>query len=169
MTFVADFVSFVAFVSFGPERAFNRQLDMCVDAMVSIPRPFVRRGSEDIPREGRGSMKATFSKTRLARMHERMMAHVERGYVPGIVTLVNRRGETHVHAVGSKTLDRSDPMRRDTIFRITSMTKPVTAVAAMILVEECALRLDESIERLLPELANRRVLKSLESPLDDSE
>ena len=113
-------------------------------------------------------MKATFSKTRLARMHERMMAHVERGYVPGIVTLVNRRGETHVHAVGSKTLDRSDPMRRDTIFRITSMTKPVTAVAAMILVEECALRLDESIERLLPELANRRVLKSLESPLDDT-
>jgi CubicO group peptidase (beta-lactamase class C family) len=84
------------------------------------------------------------------------------------VTLVSRRGETHVHAVGSKTLDGHDPMRRDTIFRITSMTKPVTAVATMILVEGCTLRLDEAVERLLPELANRRVLKSLESPLNDT-
>ena len=50
-------------------------------------------------------------------------------------------------------------MRRDTIFRIASMTKPITAVAAMILVEECKLRLDEPVDRLLPELANRQVLK----------
>jgi len=102
------------------------------------------------------------------RMQERMTAHVERGYVPGIATLVSRRGETHVHAVGSKTVDGRDPVRRDTIFRITSMTKPMTAVAAMILVEDCTLRLDEPVDRLLPELANRRVLKSLESPLDDT-
>jgi CubicO group peptidase (beta-lactamase class C family) len=51
------------------------------------------------------------------------------------------------------------PMRRDAIFRIASLTKPITAVAAMMLVEECNLRLDESIEAWLPELANRRVLK----------
>jgi CubicO group peptidase (beta-lactamase class C family) len=113
-------------------------------------------------------MNGGFSKARLTRMQARMSGHVERGYVPGIVTLVSRRGATHVHAVGSKTLDRRDPMRRDTIFRITSMTKPITAVATMILVEDCKLRLDEPIDRLLPELANRRVLKSLESPLDDT-
>jgi CubicO group peptidase (beta-lactamase class C family) len=113
-------------------------------------------------------MHGGFSEARLTRMQNHMTGHVERGYVPGIVTLVSRRGDTKVHAVGSKTLDRSDPVRRDTIFRITSMTKPITAVATMILVEDCKLRLDESVERLLPELANRRVLKSLESPLDDT-
>ncbi len=59
-------------------------------------------------------------------------------------------------------------MRRDTIFRIASMSKPVAAAAAMILVEECKLRLDEPVERLLPELADRRVLKRLDAPLDDT-
>ena len=59
-------------------------------------------------------------------------------------------------------------MQRDTIFRIASMTKPITAVAAMILVEECMLRLDDPVDRLLPELANRQVLRSLESELDDT-
>ena len=59
-------------------------------------------------------------------------------------------------------------MRRDTIFRIASMTKPITAVAAMILVEECKLRLDEPVDRLLPELADRKVLKRLDGPLDDT-
>ena len=75
-------------------------------------------------------MNGGFSKARLTRMQDRMSGQVERGYVPGIVTLVSRRGDTHVHAVGSKTLDRDDPMGRDTIFRITSMTKPITAVAS---------------------------------------
>ena len=88
--------------------------------------------------------------------------------VPGLVTLVSRRGEVHVDAIGTKALGGSDPMRRDTIFRISSMTKPITAVAAMILVEECKLRLDEPVDRLLPELADRRVLKRLDGPLDDT-
>ena len=59
-------------------------------------------------------------------------------------------------------------MRRDTIFRVASIAKPVTAVAAMTLVVECELRLDDSIEPWLPELANRRVLKSLSSEIDDT-
>ena len=61
-----------------------------------------------------------------------------------------------------------DPIRRDTIFRISSMTKPITAAATMILVEECKLRLDEPVDRLLPELADRQVLKRLDGPLDDT-
>ena len=65
-------------------------------------------------------------------------------------------------------LGGNDPMRRDTIFRISSMTKPVTAVATMILVEECKLRLDEPVDRLLPELADRRVLRAVDGPLDDT-
>jgi CubicO group peptidase (beta-lactamase class C family) len=59
-------------------------------------------------------------------------------------------------------------MRRDTIFRIASMTKPITAAAAMILVEECRLRLDEPVDRLLPELAERRVLTRIDGPVDDT-
>jgi CubicO group peptidase (beta-lactamase class C family) len=99
------------------------------------------------------------SKARLGRMHDVMAGYVERGEVPGIVTLVSRCGETHVDAIG---------MPRDAIFRIASMTKPIAAAAAMILVEECKLRLDEPVDRLLPELAGRRVLKSPEGPLEDT-
>ncbi len=108
------------------------------------------------------------SKARLARMHDVMAGYVERGEVPGLVTLVSRRGEMHVDAIGMKALGGSDPMRRDTIFRIASMTKPITAAAAMILVEECRLRLDEPVDRLLPELADRKVLKRIDGPLDDT-
>jgi CubicO group peptidase (beta-lactamase class C family) len=109
-----------------------------------------------------------FSRERLGRMHGVMAGYVERGEVPGIVTLMARRGEVHVDAIGTKALGGSDPIRRDTIFRITSMTKPITAAAAMILVEECKLRLDEPVDRLLPELAGRKVLKRLDGPLDDT-
>jgi CubicO group peptidase (beta-lactamase class C family) len=109
------------------------------------------------------------SKTRLSRLHDVMAGFVERGEVPGLVALVSRRGEVHVEALGMKALGGSDPIRRDTIFRIASMTKPITAAAAMILVEECKLRLDDPVDRLLPELADRRVLKRLDGPLDDTE
>src|SRR5690348_4335574 len=107
------------------------------------------------------------STARLRRMHDVMAGYVERGEVPGLVTLVSRRGEVHVDALGTRAIGSSAPMRRDTIFRITSMTKPITAVAAMILVEECALRLDEPVDRLLPELAGRKVLKRLDGPLHE--
>jgi len=109
------------------------------------------------------------SKARLARLHDVMAGYVERGEVPGLVALVCRHGETHVEALGMKALGGSDSVRRDTIFRIASMTKPITAAAAMILVEECKLRLDDPVDRLLPELADRRVLKRLDGPLDDAE
>src|SRR5262245_47233278 len=107
------------------------------------------------------------SKARLARMHDVMAGYVGRGEVPGIVTAVSRRGEVNVDAIGTKAIG-GDAVRRDTIFRIASMTKPVMAAATMILVEECRLRLDEPVDRLLPELASRRVLRSLESPLGDT-
>jgi CubicO group peptidase (beta-lactamase class C family) len=108
------------------------------------------------------------STARLSRMHDTMAGHVERGDVPGIVTLVSRRGAVHVDAIGRQAVGGSDPMRRDTIFRIASLTKPIAAVAAMGLVEECTRRLDEPVDRLLPELADRRVLKWLEGPLDET-
>jgi CubicO group peptidase (beta-lactamase class C family) len=106
-----------------------------------------------------------WSTSRLARMHKVMARHVARDDMPGLITLVSRRGEVQVDTIGRQAIG-GVPMRRDTIFRITSMTKPITAVAAMILVEECKLRLDEPVDRLLPELANRKVLQRLDAPLD---
>jgi len=108
------------------------------------------------------------SAERLKRLHDVMTGYVERGEVPGLVTLVARRGEGHVDAIGAMAAGGEEPMRRDTIFRISSMTKPVTAAAAMILVEECVLRLDEPVNRLLPELADRRVLTRPDAGLDDT-
>ncbi|HEY2540446.1 MAG TPA: serine hydrolase domain-containing protein [Stellaceae bacterium] len=114
-------------------------------------------------------MYQAFDKTRLARLRPVLAGYVERGEVPGVVALLARRGEIHVEAIGGKTFGGDDPVRRDTIFRIASMTKPITAAAAMILVEECRLRLHEPVGRLLPEIADRRVLKRLGGPLDDTE
>jgi len=111
---------------------------------------------------------ANLSSARLARLHNVMAGYIERGEAPGIVTLVARHDEVHVDALGLKTLGGNHPIQRDTIFRISSMTKPITAAATMILIEECKLRLDEPVDRLLPELADRRVLKDISGPLEDT-
>ncbi|AIE87917.1 serine hydrolase domain-containing protein [Fimbriimonas ginsengisoli] len=108
------------------------------------------------------------SKPGLERMYRAMSGFVERKEMPGLVALVSRHGDTHVETLGTLSFTNPSPMRRDTIFRIASITKPVTAVAAMILLEECRLRLDDSVDEWLPELANRRVLKSLASEIDDT-
>jgi len=108
------------------------------------------------------------SKARLGRMRDVMAGHVERGAMSGLVTLVSRRDEVHVETLGRTAEDGGRPMERDTIFRIASMSKPVAAAAAMILVEECRLRLDEPVDRLLPELTARRVLRRMEGPVDDT-
>src|SRR5919198_3871724 len=102
---------------------------------------------------------AGLSRARLGRMREVMAGYVERGEVPGLVALVSRRGEVHVDTIGVKAVGGSDPIGRDTIFRVSSMTKPITAAAAMILVEECKLRLDEPVDRLVPRLGARKGLK----------
>ena len=113
-------------------------------------------------------MSSEFCKMRLARMHDVLQGHVTRGDVPGLVSLVSRCGETHVTALGLQALENPTAMARDTIFRIASMTKPVAAAAAMILIEECVFGLDDPVDRFLPELANPRVLKSLESEVTDT-
>ena len=104
----------------------------------------------------------------LARLHEAMAARVARRELPGIVYLVAHRGLLHVNTIGTLTLDGHEPMRRSTPFRMASMTKPITAAATMMLVEEGRLALDEPVDRLLPELANRRVLTRIDGPLDQT-
>jgi CubicO group peptidase (beta-lactamase class C family) len=109
-----------------------------------------------------------FTLSGLTRMRAALAKHVESGAVPGMVTLLARRGTVHVETLGNQALGGATPMRRDTLFRITSMTKPITAAAVMILVDDGKLKLDEPVERLLPELAERRVLKRLDGPLDET-
>jgi len=89
-----------------------------------------------------------------------MARHVETGAVPGLVTVLATKDEVLVDAIA--------PMRRDTIFRITSLTKPVTAAAALLLVQDGVVALDDPVAELLPELAEPRVLTSPDAPLTDT-
>ncbi len=108
------------------------------------------------------------SKEGLARLHDSMAAHVAAGRMPGLVALVACGGEVHVDAIGSPSFASDAAMARDAIFRIASLTKPVTAAATMSLVEEGVLRLGEPVDELLPELAGRRVLRAIDAELDDT-
>jgi CubicO group peptidase (beta-lactamase class C family) len=71
----------------------------------------------------------TFSEKGLRALHDRLAAHVERGAMPGYVALVARGGQVWVDVVGARAFEKSDPMRRDDIFRIASLTKPIAAGA----------------------------------------
>ena len=91
--------------------------------------------------------------------------HVASGFVPGLVVLVFSGGQTHVEALGTLSISGA-PVARDSLFRIASITKPVTGAVTMALMEEGLIGLDEPVDRLLPELADRRVLRALSAPLD---
>ncbi|WP_246278497.1 serine hydrolase domain-containing protein [Phytohabitans rumicis] len=97
-----------------------------------------------------------------------LAGHVESGRIPGLVALVSRGDETHVEAIGTMRHDGGPPMRRDTIFRMASTSKPVSVAAAMVLLDECRLRLDDPVDPWLPELADRQVLTRIDGPLDDT-
>ncbi|MFC7247601.1 serine hydrolase domain-containing protein [Catellatospora aurea] len=109
-----------------------------------------------------------FSPTGLRKMHDVLARHVDSGKIPGLVALVSRGNQTHVETIGTMRHDGGPPMRRDTIFRMASTSKPVTVAAAMILLDECRLRLDDPVQQWLPELADRRVLTRIDAPLDDT-
>jgi CubicO group peptidase (beta-lactamase class C family) len=100
-------------------------------------------------------------------LESKLANHTEQGQPPGLVAFVGRNRDERILPFGRMAIGGS-AVARDTIFRIASMTKPITAVAAMMLVEEGKLRLDEPIDRLAPELAQRRVLKAMDAPLDDT-
>jgi CubicO group peptidase (beta-lactamase class C family) len=93
--------------------------------------------------------------------------HVGDTRVPGLVALVAQGADVHVEALGSLAVG-GRPVGRDAIFRIASTTKPVTAAATLAVVAEGLIRLDEPVERLLPELAGRRVLQRMDGPLDET-
>jgi CubicO group peptidase (beta-lactamase class C family) len=102
------------------------------------------------------------------RLYQAMSARVAHGELPGLVVLVAHGDDVQVDAIGETAFGSAEPMRRNAIFRIASLTKPVLATATMLLVEDGSLGLDEPVDRLLPELANRRVLRRIDGPLDDT-
>lgn len=105
----------------------------------------------------------------LAQVPAALQGIVDAGDLSGFVTLVWRKGEiAQVNTLGYRDIAGRAPMTRDTLFRIASMTKPVTSVAAMMLMEEGKLRLEDPITRWLPELADLKVLKNAEGELTDT-
>ncbi|MCZ1016374.1 serine hydrolase domain-containing protein [Streptomyces noursei] len=115
-----------------------------------------------------GTGNSGFSEAGLRRLRGVLARYVDSGRIPGLVALVSRGGQTHVEALGTMRHDGGAPMRRDTIFRMASTTKPVAVAAAMVLLDECRMRLDDPVERWLPELADRKVLKQPDGPLEDT-
>ncbi|HEY9219890.1 MAG TPA: serine hydrolase domain-containing protein [Phenylobacterium sp.] len=105
----------------------------------------------------------------LAQIPTALQAVVDAGDISGFVTLVWRKGEVvQVNTVGQRDVAGGKPMTRDTMFRIASMTKPVTSVAALMLMEEGKLSLDDPITKWAPEFADMQVLKVANGPVEDT-
>ena len=109
-----------------------------------------------------------FSPTRLQRMHDVMARHVEAGELPGLVVLLHRHERNLGRRDRAMEVGGDRPMQRNTIFRIDSLTKPIAAVTALTMVEDCTLRLDDPVDPWLPELADRQVLTRQDGPLDET-
>ena len=108
-----------------------------------------------------------FSGAALARIDEIVAGAVAQGQLPGVVAAVARGDAVHVATAGVMAVG-GPPMRRDTLFRISSTTKPMTAAAVLSLVDDGLLKLDGPVDELLPELAGRRVLRRPDGPLTDT-
>ncbi|GHO85054.1 serine hydrolase domain-containing protein [Dictyobacter formicarum] len=112
--------------------------------------------------------KSGFSQERLGRLSRVLHGYVERGEMAGIVAIIHRHGEeAHVETIGWQDKEAQIPIKRDTIFRIASMTKPIVAAAVLTLVEEGKIRLYDPVDAWLPELANRMVMRDPQGSPDD--
>ena len=115
------------------------------------------QAAEILPRAGKPE-EVGISSERLARLTRVTQEHVDAGRVPGAVILITRRGRIAYHeAFGFRDRDKGLQMARDSLFRIYSMTKPITTTAAMMLQEEGRLQISDPVSRTLPELANLKV------------
>ena len=100
-----------------------------------------------------------FSSERLGRIEEAMQSYVDQGKIAGTVTFVARQGKiAHLEATGLMDREASKPMKTDTIFRIASMTKPITSLAVMMLYEEGKFLLNDPVSKYIPEFKDSKVL-----------
>lgn len=98
------------------------------------------------------------SSERLQRINELVQRYIDQGQITGAVTLVSRKGKVaHFEARGQMDLDAKAPMRKDAIFRIASMSKPITGVAILMLMEEGKVRLTDPVSRYIPEFKDGKV------------
>ncbi|HLG88416.1 MAG TPA: serine hydrolase domain-containing protein [Alphaproteobacteria bacterium] len=136
------------------------QAGAALAASAALPLPAVAAG-----KAGPGG----FSPDGLKRITDSLQHYVSQEEAVGLVTLLSRHGEiAQVNALGWRDREAKAPMQRDSIFRIASMTKPVTGVGVMMLVEEGKLALGDKVEKWLPELADRKVLNAADGPLDET-
>jgi CubicO group peptidase (beta-lactamase class C family) len=108
-----------------------------------------------------------FTSSGIERLRAGAQEHVGSERVPGIVILIARGEHVHVETLGQLAVG-GPAVARDSIFRIASTSKPITAAATLALAGEGLFALDEPVERLLPELADRRVLTRVDGPLDET-
>ena len=105
----------------------------------------------------------------LAAVAPAMQGVIDAGDLSGIVSLVWRKGEeVQLNTLGKRDIENNKPMTRDTLFRIASMTKPITSVAALMLMEEGKIKLSDPITKWLPEFADMKVLKDPKGPLHET-
>ena len=110
-----------------------------------------------------------FAAEALAKIPPTLQPIADSGALSGFVTLLFRHGEiAQINTIGYRDIEKKLPMERDTLFRIASMTKPVTSIAALMLMEEGKFKLDDPITKWAPEFANMRVLKDAQGALDDT-
>ena len=110
-----------------------------------------------------------FDPARLAEVGPALQQFIDRGELAGIVTLTSHRGRiVQSEALGWSDIETKTAMRPDTLFRIASMTKPITSVAALMLVEQGRVALSDPISGWIPELAEPRVMRNAAGPLDDT-
>ena len=103
----------------------------------------------------------------MSSLRDILQTYVDNGSVPGAVGLIARGDRVEVQAVGCTGIDGTYPMVRDSIFRIASITKPITAAAVMMLVEDGQITLDDPVAPWLPELASPTVVRTPAGPVDD--
>jgi CubicO group peptidase (beta-lactamase class C family) len=103
----------------------------------------------------------------MSNVHDILQTYVGNGSVPGAVGLMARGDRAEVAAAGSADVGGTSPMARDSIFRVASITKPITAAAVMMLVEDRRIALEDPVRQWLPELASPAVVRTPASPVDD--
>ena len=103
----------------------------------------------------------------MSKLRDILQTYVSDGSVPGAVGLLARGGHVEVQAAGSADVNGTAPMARDSIFRVASITKPITAAAVMMLVEDGRIALEDPVGPWLPELASPAVVRTPASPVDD--
>jgi len=119
--------------------------------------------AQDFPRATPESV--GLSSAGLASVTERLQAHIDEGHIAGVVAAVLRDGQlVYLESLGQRDIAASSPMEEDALFRIYSMTRPVTSLAAMILWEEGKLQLDDPISKYLPEFTDQRVFLDPSAP-----